>query len=273
MHERGDDRRLKRERARACARRLERAAANPAEPVAGSAILYEGPSELDGAPIVVVAVGLGAPSRNVKTGRMLQTYILRADVDPVRASRTGADASICGKCPHRGRADGEAARGRTCYVVLGHGPSTVYRTYLRGGYGYAEDISAVGAGRRVRIGTYGDPAAVPARVWAALTSRAAGWTGYTHQWRDRPDLARWCMASADSEQDRAAARERGFRTFRVSQAGGGPGRGEITCPAAKEAGKKTTCARCGLCAGASSKARVDVVIQVHGPGRTHFAAA
>jgi len=39
--------------------------------------------------------------------------------------------------------------------------------------------------------------------------------------------------------------------------------GEILCPASEEAGKRTTCDKCGLCAGLTRKAK-DIMIPVHG---------
>ena len=54
-------------------------------------ILWRGPSLLDGSPIVVIAI---KKSGNRKTGRMLQTYILRADQTPVEAIRSGAGAAL-----------------------------------------------------------------------------------------------------------------------------------------------------------------------------------
>ena len=63
------------------------------------AIIYKGPSLLDGQPIVVIAT---YSNRNTKTGRVVQTYIIRADMDPRDASKTGADYSICGDCVMRG---------------------------------------------------------------------------------------------------------------------------------------------------------------------------
>lgn len=145
-------------------------------------IIYRGPSLIDNAPIVVVAIGT---STNSKTGNMLQTYILRDDMSPVAAVRSGNDASICGGCIHRG--DGKTGKGRTCYVNLGHGPRAVYAK-LNGKNPYPKarsesDIAAMGRGRYVRLGTYGDPAAVPVYVWHALLSLSTGHTGYTHQWR------------------------------------------------------------------------------------------
>ena len=54
-------------------------------------IIYEGPSLIDGKPIVVIATYSG---RNRKTGLVLQTYILLRDVDPRYASKSGLDFSI-----------------------------------------------------------------------------------------------------------------------------------------------------------------------------------
>ena len=64
-----------------------------------SYVIYDGPSEIDGKPIVAIAQ---VKTGNRKTGDMVQTWILRSDVDPITASRTGEDVSICGDCPHKG---------------------------------------------------------------------------------------------------------------------------------------------------------------------------
>jgi hypothetical protein len=45
-------------------------------------ILYQGASALDGAPIVVIANRIAAASTNSKTGAMVQTFIIRSDIDP-----------------------------------------------------------------------------------------------------------------------------------------------------------------------------------------------
>ena len=42
-------------------------------------IIYEGPSQIDGAPIVAIAT---LKSRNRKNGAMIQTWILRAYMHP-----------------------------------------------------------------------------------------------------------------------------------------------------------------------------------------------
>ena len=64
-------------------------------------VLWEGPSRLDGAPIVVIATGMRRGSSNEKTGPMVQTWIMRQDEAPHVAQRTGSDASVCGDCPLR----------------------------------------------------------------------------------------------------------------------------------------------------------------------------
>jgi len=242
-------------------------------------VIYEGPSLLDGSPIVAVA--LVGKSSNTKTGAMLQTYILRADVDPITANRTGADVSICGECPLRGiprpgATSGTAAH-RGCYVTLMHGPRNVYATFRRGRYPvlrgghYARDVAALGRARRVRLGTYGDPAAVPSYVWDALLSEADGHTGYTHQYRNGQSSADrgTCMASVSTEAEARESWDAGWRTFRIiaDVANLVAGR-EILCPASAEAGKRTTCATCNLCGGANIKAK-SIAIVAHGAGKNH----
>jgi hypothetical protein len=225
-------------------------------------ILWEGPSRIDGAPIVVLAIGLESSS-NSKTGNMLQTYILRQDVSPMDAINNGEDVSICGDCPHRG-----TSKTRTCYVNIGQGPLAVWGAYQRGRYAHASDIASVGALRVVRLGTYGDPAAVPVSVWDALVSRAIAHTGYTHQWRGiGAGYKHLCMASADSVRDMREAHASGWRTFRVVTHANTVQRFrrfESVCPASAEAGFKLTCDACQACNGTATNRRASVVIRAHG---------
>lgn len=235
-----------------------------------SAVIYRGPSLIDGAPIVVIVTKMqSAGTPNSKTGDMVQTYILRDDVEPTEAVKTGADVSICGDCVHRGAWDETRGRmvARTCYVNLGHGPLQVFRAYVRGSYPEispkecAEHIR----GRMVRLGTYGDPAAVPVSVWRDLLKHAEGWTGYTHQWRRRiaQGLKRLCMASADSAQEAALAHAKGWRTFRVADPKAPNVGRETVCPASEEAGKLLQCVDCKACEGANGR-RSSIRIAPHG---------
>lgn len=220
-------------------------------------VFYRGPSLIDGAPIVGVAIYSG---RNSKTGRVLQTYIIRADMNPLEASKTGADVSICGTCPLRGTPTEDPARkqaaGRRCYVNLGQGPLSVFRALERGRYADV-DPAAIGAGRMVRVGTYGDPAAIPGEVWDAMLSQATTWTAYTHQKPWRPDLA---MQSADTLSEAQAHWRAGRRTFRVltGLADLDPAN-EALCPASKEAGRRVQCAACKLCKGSARGKSIAIV--------------
>lgn len=238
------------------------------------AIIYSGPSLIDGKPIVAIA--LKKRSKNTKTGPMVQTYIIRADIDPRDASKNGEDYSICGSCPHRGTPTNDKRRKqavkRSCYVNLGQGPTGVFKAYNRGIYPEVvghKAIASLGRGRMVRLGTYGDPAAVPAYIWESLISEAEGHTAYTHQSgvataQARPDFM---MISADTEEEARAAWAQGKRTFRVIKSVSDIVQGsEISCPASKEAGFRTTCNSCGLCGGASVKAK-SIAIVDHGPQR------
>lgn len=228
-------------------------------------VIYNGPSLIDGAPIVVLAQD---NSTNRKTGNMLQTYILRADMDPVSASRTGQDSSICGDCIHRGKpSDKETGQAidRTCYVTLAHGPLGKYKAYKRGAYPNAfghDAIRAIGLGRMVRLGTYGDPCAVPNYIWESLIAACEGWTAYTHGATN--PMPQQIMTSADSLAQAQSAWDRGERTFRVIKSLQDVVKGkEVVCPASEEAGKRATCESCKLCAGASVKGK-SVAIVAHG---------
>jgi len=230
-------------------------------------IIYRGPSMLDGEPIFVAAI---TGTTNRKTGNMLQTYIMRADLDPLLASKLGEDESICGDCTHRGvptlAPERKQAEGRSCYVQLFQGPLNVWKQFRTGKYPLqlkAHQIRELGAGRFVRLGTYGDPGAVPFGVWDSLLVDAKGHTGYTHNGAETSI----CMVSADNLQQAQQAWGSGHRTFRIVHHVSEVVKAkEVLCPASKEAGYKSTCERCMLCSGSETKAK-SVAIVAHGAGR------
>src|SRR5262245_34138570 len=178
-------------------------------------ILWEGISRIDNvSPLVVLATydtRADRASVNRKTGSMIQTWILRADVDPVAAKREGIDTAICGDCSHRSSASGGSD---ACYVNVGQAPLSTFRAYQRDGTRVTRagnpttrgdsipfDLDAFN-GRLVRFGSYGDPAAAPIELWEDIAGVASGVTGYTHQWRDAdPRFAAFCMASVDDTRD------------------------------------------------------------------------
>lgn len=241
-------------------------------------VIYRGPSLLDGKPIVVIAT---VTDTNSKTGAMVQTYIIRSDMAPTEANKSGEDFSICGNCPHRGvpstDPNRKTAERRTCYVSFATGLSVVWKAFARGVYadvrGHAA-IAAIGKGRKVRLGTYGDPSAVPSYIWESLLTEATGRTGYSHQANVagadfRPDLV---MQSVESVDEAKAAWQAGRRTFRVVSSVADIVKGsEVLCPASKEAGKRTTCVNCMLCGGSAVRAK-SIAIPAHGAGASNFAA-
>ncbi len=230
------------------------------------AIFYRGRSLLDNAPIVGIVTGFNRHTANEKTGDMLQTWILRSRISPTNAVLTGRDASICGDCKLRG----DSPANRTCYVTVFQAPLAVFKAYKRGNYGPLVLDSI--RGRAIRLGAYGDPAAIPTHVWQMLLTGASTWTGYTHQWRTCDnELRHVLMASVDSENERVVADALGWRTFRVRPTTDDPydASSEVVCPASAEAGYRTDCAHCGLCQGQHNPAK-SVVIAAHGARRKSF---
>lgn len=240
--------------------------------MANGAILWEGKSAIDGAPIMLVATGIAQNSTNRKTGALVQTWILRRDVSPIAAIHTGQDESICGDCPHRGtietQPDGTTRnRGRSCYVAVFQAPGNIWKTAKRGKYARmkGDKGAEILRGLDIRLGAYGDPAAIPFHVWARLLKHANPRTGYTHQWRNADSrFASLCMASADSALEAMEARGMGYRTFRIgSQAESLVKGAESHCPASKEMGARVNCAACRLCGGNAVKAK-SIFILAHG---------
>ena len=228
------------------------------------AILYEGPSLIDGQPIVAIAT---YSDKNTKTGLMVQTYILCQNIDPRDANKTGQDFSICGTCPLKGiptmDPKRKLAEKRKCYVRIDQGSLIVWKAYQKGRYPKTNNISELGRGRMVRLGTYGDPAAVPSYVWKQLLKEAIGHTAYSHQNDIIPIDKKIFMGSADSLEHAKKFWSDNIRTFRVIQNLDEIQNNEILCPASKEAGRKSTCAKCKLCSGTSSNSQKSIAIIQH----------
>ena len=241
-------------------------------------VVWEGASPVDGAPIVMIVTGIDGKSANRKTGDMAQSWILRADIAPVDALKSGVDASICGDCPLRGSVVDGKRVGRACYVNVGQAPQSVWKAYKRGSYARVSPLEAADLleGKGVRLGSYGDPAMVPLAVLLAVVSKARMWTGYTHQWRTiDPVYAGLLMASADSVEDRRAAREAGWRSFYVVPATTEALPAKAMVCAADRERNPLQCSDCGACAGTrqgSAVNAVDVVIRAHGGGAKYVKA-
>lgn len=227
-------------------------------------VLYRGPSMLDGATDIVMLATFS--STNSKTGGMIQTHIMRADMTPADAIRSGADRAVCGDCVHR--------LNRDCYthpiILRGNGTASTFRGFARTGGDPFNIRPFVGA--KLRMGSYGDPAAIPFETWEPLLAVVAGHTGYSHQWRVCDQRYRTvCMASCDSDQDVSDATAMGWDTYRVHAPGTARPAGSKPCPASAEAGSRLTCSDCLRCAGTSSGRRGNhVAIMAHGAGAGRF---
>lgn len=233
-----------------------------------AAVVYEGPSLLTGDPIVVIVTGMDGESANMKTGDVAQVWILRSDMSPTDAVLSGADEAICGDCKLRG----EGRFGRACYVTWWQAPMKIYQRYARGGYPTLTPAAAAVqlVGEVLRLAAYGDPVAVPLKVWRHLLSTVRGWIAYTHQWAVcDPAFARFCMASVDSEEEHARAIAAGWRTFRTRRATDPLLAREIVCPASEEFGYRVTCEQCQLCRGKNRPAK-NIAIIAHGSRAQHF---
>lgn len=219
-------------------------------------VLFDGPSILDGEPIIVVAT---FDSVNRKTGNVIQTWILRKDVAPNVAVQTGQDTSICGKCPHRHFSGGG------CYVLPFQAPLNIWKHYHKGNY---PKMSPKYIGRflnrNIRLGSYGDPAAVPYTIWLAITSVCASHTGFTHQadheYFDR-NILKLCQVSIETPSQYKKYTQYG--TFRVKTEDSPLLEGEILCR--NEQGLR--CEQCHLCDGQNKN---KIAIDFHGVKKARF---
>ncbi len=119
--------------------------------------------------------------------------------------------------------------------------------------------------RMLRVGAIGEPGRLHLSWWravrAAATAAKLDVLAYTHQWRNRPDLAKHSMASCDTLAEADEAIAMGYRATVVLPAdhvtpqfktpGGAIG---IICPAIQSkilnVKKPVTCNSCRLCDGA-----------------------
>jgi hypothetical protein len=236
-----------------------------------SLCFYDGPSVLDGQPILGIVTGLkdkpGLASENPKTGAMVMTWIIRKDVAPHLALHSGQDESVCGQCPLR-PFTAKGTGNPLCYASCSGGRAgivNIYRSYEMGNIPTLLPSQSMELlrGKKVRVGAYGDPAAIPYMRWAFLLHFTEATIGYTHQWRTCDGRFRnWLMASVDSEEERREAKEMGWRTFRI---GSSRQTGEVVCPGSVEAGRILTCSACLHCDGWRTERKSDVVIAPHGP--------
>jgi|TARA_R110000764_G_C10881723_1_gene369147 hypothetical protein len=114
----------------------------------------------------------------------------------------------------------------------------------------------------IRFGTYGEPSLLPIALVESMSLLSKSWTGYTHQWKKEwaNDYGKFFMASTHNQAESRVARGVNYRSFIATKDGS---EDAVGCPASKEMGFKTNCAKCGLCSGTEGKGRKDIKILEH----------
>lgn len=218
--------------------------------VKNSAVVYQGKSLIDGNPVVAIATGFNFGANTKLGSNVIQIWILRSDVSPVEAIKSGQDYSVCGDCP---------LRGKVCYVNSAHAPSQIYRSYHRGSY---DPISKAQLDRMrshnkiLRLTAYGDCAAIPKSALDPLIQAAPHTIGYIHQWRTRSDWKGILQASCETKEDALYARSLGWQTFRIKNPDDSLTPGERHCTNQKN--PATQCEDCRLCDGSTAAIAVDI---------------
>lgn len=184
---------------------------------ANGAVLWRGRSRFDGSPMVLIAVGLREPTKNIKTPHCVTVYGLRSDISPRENILEGA-RSTCGHCPIK----------KECYVhswTL----AAIYKEFTAGKYPdlplemLPQVMRTQGPAHKLRLGGYANPSVVGWREFGRLIPNlGVDWLSYEHDWRGAP--AAWksvSMASTESIRGTLAADSRGWRAFQVVPVGQG----------------------------------------------------
>lgn len=205
-------------------------------------------------------------SSNIKTGDMIQIWILDNTRHPVESRRDKHDAvNQCKGCP--------LASGNGCYVNT-NPLSALYRKHksdnpyppLELG---SKEFRKFFAGKRVRFGAYGNPTMIPLPLTMSIAALATKWTGYFHDWHmmpteDAQSYGKYFMASCESTnyKDAQAIGLRTFTTVPVDAEQAPDGSG-IECLADSHG---MQCTECGLCDGTNRRGGKlpNVWIKVHG---------
>ncbi|MEM7727632.1 MAG: hypothetical protein AAF208_14905 [Cyanobacteria bacterium P01_A01_bin.45] len=183
---------------------------------------------------------------------LLQSWIIQQNILPTEAAKHGRDKANCGDCPLKLSNIG------SCYVNL-LPINNIYRKYKAGGYSKLDkhEIEIIKRYRYpIRIGSYGDPTAVPFHVWEPIISASDKYTGYTHLWRNQSNYIwrKYLMASVENKSDARLAQSLGWRSFRVIAPDAPLSKNEILCRHTED--DRIVCETCLLCDGASSKPNI-----------------
>jgi hypothetical protein len=156
-----------------------------------------------------VITGFKAKSVNRKTGEMIQTYLLDKETLTTEPKVFGAK---CAGCPMVSKcyvSNDKMSVRRTVKKLL-NGEACSYK------FSTLDEVLPLLRGERVRLGTYGDPSALPLHDLQKICKTSDGWTGYTHFFREiDSDYSLYLMASVESLEGELLAHSLGYLTFRV----------------------------------------------------------
>lgn len=210
--------------------------------------------------VVLVLTNIKGGSQNEKTGDMVQSWVF--DRNKLTDRVFGAK---CSECPMVSE----------CYVMKGRGAHNAVRRatlkalgLLEGNTSYKvvslSEVLPMLSGRPLRLGSYGDPSAIPLDDMRALVEAADGHTGYTHFWRSSdPAYSQFLMASVEDLAGEMLAQSLGYRTYRVlrkHETQHEVSERSILC-LEKSAG--LSCADCLVCCGTSKPRAKNIYIYEH----------
>lgn len=227
----------------------------------------------DDTPFYMVLTNLITSSSNDKTGDMIQSYFLRKDefISPtgeIKERTSNLFGFGCSTCPAK----------KHCYVsnttqTKDKGLGSVRRTLFKllreeeTSYQFVSFSHAVErvreAGKKLRLGTYGDPTALSVSQIAELVSVSPGHTGYTHYWRrkENREYRNYLMASCETASQLKRAEKYGFRAFLALPENASIPENTVICPNYTQG---ISCLTCGLCDGKKEDdSRRSVVIELH----------
>ena len=223
-------------------------------------IVWEGLSRIDGkTPIVAI---ITFDSRNDKTGPLAQLWILVRNQHPTAAAQSESDEGVCGSC------DGRPSKSGWCYLILPFGPGSIYKAYQNGSYVRLDLRKAEHRAKLVdeflRVGAYGDEAAVPPVHIARARNACRGSVSYSHQFEQFPEIADTAMISVDNKEQFDAVHadsDRPVRTYRMLREGEELAENEIACLYYT---KGIQCIDCRLCDGGLRSHLPSIAVPVHG---------
>jgi len=226
---------------------------------------------LGGAEIILVVYGFSGIN-NRKLGPMIEASVFVAAEKPSTAADDGRDSAVCGDCP------GRPTNWGYCYVQI---PVEVDKTWeaardlpadLKLAYAQIRD-----SGWPIRLGVYGDAAAVPFEIVEALVQATATedgklrYSGFTHQW-SHPNFdhrhLKYLAPSVEFVAEREELKQHfpTVMTYRIVRNAEEMLAGEIKCKGGVEP-EADKCCECMSCGGTEGIARRDRVVVVHGVAR------